>query len=135
MSIPKIFFQTSKNNLEPYIVKMTMAMIPSDWTYRHFLDSDIVHFLKAHPIKEFPGALEIFQKLKRGEHKADFFRYYFLFIKGGVFMDSDAMIYRPINQIVKDYKFFSVKSGVVPGCIFQGILGAEPRNSINWESP
>jgi len=107
-----------------------MAMIPSDWTYRHFLDQDIVHFLKSHPIKEFPGALEIFHSIKRGEHRADFFRYYFLFVKGGVFMDSDAMIYRPIDQIIKDYKFFSVNSGVVPGCIFQGILGAEPKNPL-----
>jgi lipopolysaccharide biosynthesis glycosyltransferase len=113
---------------------MTKAMLPSDWTYRHFLDTDIVHFLKAHPIKEFPGALEIFQKLKRGEHKADFFRYYFLFVKGGVFMDSDAMIYKPIDQIVKDCKFFSVKSGVVPGALFQGILGAEPRNPLIGEA-
>jgi hypothetical protein len=130
MSIPKVFFQTSKGNLEPYIVKMTKAMLPSDWTYRHFLDNDIVHFLKSNPIKEFPGALEVFQKLKRGEHKADFFRYYFLFVKGGVFMDSDAMIYKPIDQIVKDYRFFSVNSAVVPGCLFQGILGAEPRNPL-----
>jgi hypothetical protein len=128
--IPKLFFQTSKAPLEPYIMKMTRDMIPSDWTYRHFLDSDIVHFLKSHPLKEFPGALEIFQNLKRGEHKADFFRYYFLFVKGGVFMDSDAMIYKPVDQIVKDYKFFSVNSGVVPGCLFQGILGAEPRNPL-----
>ena len=132
--IPKLFFQTSKNNLEPYIVKMTKKMLPSDWTYRHFLDNDIVHFLKAHPIKEFPGALEIFQKLKRGEHKADFFRYYFLFVKGGVFMDSDAMIYKPIDQIVKDYKFFSVNSRAVPSSFFQGILGAEPRNPLIGEA-
>jgi lipopolysaccharide biosynthesis glycosyltransferase len=130
MSIPKVFFQTSKKPLEPYIIKMTKAMLPEDWTYRHFLDEDIVHFLKSHPLKEFPGSLDIFKSLKRGEHKADFFRYYFLFVKGGVFMDSDAMIYRPIDQIIKGYKFFSVKSGVVPDCIFQGILGAEPRNPL-----
>jgi lipopolysaccharide biosynthesis glycosyltransferase len=130
MSIPKLFFQTSKDPLEPYIVKMTKAMLPNDWTYRHFLDQDIVHFLKSHPLKEFPGAVEVFQKLKQGEHKADFFRYYFLFCKGGVFMDSDAMIYKPIDQIIKGYKFFSVKSEIVPDCIFQGILGAEPRNPL-----
>jgi hypothetical protein len=45
-------------------------------------------------------------------------------------MDSDAMIYKPIDQIVKDYKFFSANSGVVPGSFFQGILGAEPRNPL-----
>ena len=132
--IPKLFFQTSKGPLEPYIVKMTKAMIPSDWIYRHFLDSDIVHFLKSHPLKEFPGALEVFQKLKRGEHKADFFRYYFLFVKGGVFMDSDAMIYKPIDQIVKDYKFLSVNSGVVPGTMFQGVLASEARNPLIGEA-
>jgi len=109
-------------------------MIPSDWIYRHFLDSDIVHFLKSHPLKEFPGALEVFQKLKRGEHKADFFRYYFLFVKGGVFMDSDAMIYKPIDQIVKDYKFLSVNSGVVPGTMFQGVLASEARNPLIGEA-
>lgn len=128
--IPKLFFQTSKGPLEPCIVRSTKAMLPSDWTYRHFLDSDIVHFLKANSLKEFPGALEVFQKLKRGEHKADFFRYYFLFVKGGVFMDSDAMIYKPIDTIVKDYKFFSVNSEHVPNSLFQGILGAEPRNPL-----
>ena len=128
--IPKLFFQTSRGPLEPYIVKMTMAMIPSNWTYRHFLDSDIIHFLKANPLKEFPGALEVFSSLKRGEHKADFFRYYFLFVKGGVFMDSDAMIYKPIDKIVKDYRFFSVNSEYVPNSLFQGILGAEPKNPL-----
>lgn len=128
--IPKLFFQTSKGPLEPYIVRSTKAMLSNDWTYRHFLDSDIVHFLKAHPLKEFPGALEVFQNLKRGEHKADFFRYYFLFVKGGVFMDSDAMIYKPIDEIVKDYRFFSVNSEYVPNALFQGILGAEPRNPL-----
>jgi hypothetical protein len=128
--IPNLFFQTSKKTLEPYIVKMTKAMLPNDWVYRHFLDQDIVHFLKSHPLKEFPGALEVFKSLKRGEHKADFFRYYFLFCKGGVFMDSDAMIYRPIDQITKDYKFISVNSRLVPGTFFQGILGSEPRNPL-----
>lgn len=133
MSIPrisKLFFQTSKAPLEPYLIKMTKSMLGEDWTYLHFLDSDILEFLKSNPREEFPGAIDIFKKLKRGEHKADFFRYYFIFIKGGVFMDSDAMIYSPIDRIVKDYRFISVNSQLVPGSIFQGILGAEPNNPV-----
>lgn len=128
--IPKLFFQTSKDALEPYLIKMTKKMLGPDWKYLHFLDSDILTFLETHPLKEVPGAIDIFKKLKRGEHKADFFRYYFLYVKGGVFMDSDAMIYRPIDQIVKDYRFISVNSSAVPGSLFQGILGAEPRNPL-----
>jgi hypothetical protein len=45
-------------------------------------------------------------------------------------MDSDAMIYCSIDQVVKDYRFFSVTSSQVPGSLFQGILGAEPRNPL-----
>ena len=128
--IPKLFFQTSKLPLEPYLVKMIKSQLPDDWVYRHFLDSDILHFLQSHPLKEFPGAIEVFLTLKRGEHRADFFRYYFLYVKGGVFMDSDAMIYFSIDQVIKDYRFFSVKSSHVQGSLFQGILGAEPRNPL-----
>lgn len=105
-------------------------MLGPDWTYLHFLDSDILEFLEKNPRPEFPGAIEIFKKIKRGEHKADFFRYYFLFVKGGFFMDSDAMIYCPIDQVTLDYKFVSVNSSIVHGTIFQGILGAEPENPL-----
>ena len=45
-------------------------------------------------------------------------------------MDSDATIYRDINQIIKDYSFFSVNSTAHPGSIFQGIIGAEANNPI-----
>ena len=45
-------------------------------------------------------------------------------------MDSDAMIYDNISNIVKYFDFVSVNSSVHPGCIFNGILGAPPRNEI-----
>lgn len=132
--IPKIFFQTSKKPLEPYLSCMIQSMLSSEWKYIYYSDIDILHFIESHPLEEFPKSIDFFKRLKRGEHKADFFRYYFLYVKGGVFMDSDAMIYQPIDTIIKDYSFFSVKSDVVPGTIFQGILGSEPRNPIIYES-
>jgi mannosyltransferase OCH1-like enzyme len=51
-------------------------------------------------------------------------------VKGGFFMDSDAMIYQPIDTIINDYKFVSVNSSIIPGIFFQGILGAEPGNQL-----
>ena len=128
--IPKLFFQTSKAPLKPYLIQMIKAQLTGEWTYMHFLDSDILEFFKENPLEEFPGVSEKFKALKHGEHKADLFRYYFLFVKGGVFLDSDAMIYAPIESIIKDYRFFSVRSAVVPGTVFQGILGAEPGNPL-----
>ena len=40
------------------------------------------------------------------------------------------MLYVNIDTIVKDYNFISVKSSCHPGSIFQGILGASPKNKI-----
>ena len=45
-------------------------------------------------------------------------------------MDSDAMLYTDIDSIVKNYSFVSVDSSCHPGLIFQGILGASPKNKI-----
>jgi hypothetical protein len=109
-------------------------MLSEGWTYMHFLDSDILDFFRENPLQEFPDISRKFKGFKHGEHKADLFRYYFLYVKGGVFLDSDAMIYKPIDTIVKDYRFFSVNSAVVPGTIFQGILGAEPRNPLIYKA-
>lgn len=132
--IPKLFFQTSKAPLKPYLIKMIKQQLTDEWTYMHFSDAEILEFFKDHPLEEFPRVSEKFKALKHGEHKADLFRYYFLFIKGGVFLDSDAMIYAPITDIVKDYQFFSVRSAVVPGTIFQGILGSEPSNPLIYRA-
>ena len=45
-------------------------------------------------------------------------------------MDSDAMLYINIDSIVKNYNFVSVNSSFCEGTIFQGILGASPKNKI-----
>ena len=132
--IPKLFFQTSKAPLKPYLIQMIKQQLTDEWAYLHFSDSEILDFFKDHPLEEFPRVSEKFKALKHGEHKADLFRYYFLFVKGGVFLDSDAMIYAPIDNIVKDYRFFSVRSAVVPGTIFQGILGSEPSNPLIYRA-
>ena len=45
-------------------------------------------------------------------------------------MDSDVMLYVNMDTIVQNYNFISVNSSCHPGTIFQGILGASPKNEI-----
>ncbi len=128
--IPKIIIQTSKNRPPKHVVLMIKKMCP-DWTYIHFTDDDIIRFFTNNYLEEFPNIIQKFNSIKNGAHKADLFRYYFIYLKGGVFLDSDAMLQKNINEISKDYDFFSVDSvHYCPGCIFQGFLGAKPRNEI-----
>jgi hypothetical protein len=134
MTIPKIIFQTSKNKRPlPYIIKMIKNKAP-EWDYIHFTDLEIINFFINNPIEEFPDIIKKFKSIKCGAHKADLFRYYFLYIKGGVFIDDDAMLQYDMNYISSDYDFFSVNSSYCPGCIFQGLIGAVPQNKIIYEA-
>ena len=132
--IPKIIFQTSKERPKNYLIYM-IKHLSKDWTYIHFTDEDIVNFFKNNYLEEFPLIIEKFNSIKNGAHKADLFRYYFIYIKGGVFLDSDAMIQKNINSIIKNYDFVSVESThYCPSCIFQGFIGATPKNEIIYEA-
>lgn len=134
MAIPKIIFQTSKNKRpSPYIVKMIKNKA-QNWEYIHFTDLEIIKFFINNPIEEFPNIVNIFKSIKCGAHKADLFRYYFIYIKGGVFIDDDAMLQYNMDYISSDYDFFSVNSSYCPGCIFQGFIGAVPKNKIIYEA-
>jgi hypothetical protein len=101
------------------------------WEYMHFTDKDILQFFKDYPLKEFPKIAEVFHSFEKGEHKADLFRYYFLYVKGGVFIDSDAMLQVDLDQIACNHEFFSVESKYInPKSIFQGFIGSTPNNKI-----
>jgi hypothetical protein len=132
--IPKIIFQTSKSKPTTYVVDMVKNMCPG-FVYIHFTDDDIINFFNNNYMYEFRYIINKFNSIKGGAHKADLFRYYFIYIKGGVFLDSDAMLQTDINNITKDYDFFSVESThYCKGCIFQGLIGAKANNRIIYEA-
>ena len=129
LAIPKVFFQTNKTSLDTYVVDMIAAQI-TDWKYEFYNDADVIQFFTNNPIHDLPDIIEKYKSMKKGAHAADLFRYYYLYVNGGFFMDSDAMLYVNIDTIVKQYNFVSVNSSCHPGLIFQGILGASPKNEI-----
>jgi Glycosyltransferase sugar-binding region containing DXD motif len=128
MPIPKIILQTAKDPIPSHVVDKFRALAP-DWQYRYFNDDDILRFFQEEMAEEFPTIIDVYCSIKRGQHRADLFRYAFLYKYGGVFIDSDAMIQVPLDEIVCDYEFFSVYS-VNDYTIFQGFLGVAPRHFI-----
>ena len=123
--IPKVIFQTSIEPPEEYVINM-IRNHTSDWIYKHFTDKDIIQYFREHPLAEFDNIELQFNRLN-GAHKADLFRYYYLYVDGGVFMDSDAMFEVNINEIAKDYDFFSVESL----CTKRGLLRKWKKLIIN----
>jgi hypothetical protein len=130
VSIPKVLFQTNKTSHETYVLNMIMGRLSSEWKYEFYNDADVIQFFINNPITDLPDIIQKYNSFKKGAHRADLFRYYYLYINGGFFIDSDAMLYVNIDTIVKDYNFISVDSSCHPNVIFQGILGASPKNKI-----
>lgn len=128
--IPKRFVQTGLVPLDASLLTMIREKLGHDWKYEFYNDEDIITFFKNNPIDELPDIISKFHSIKHGPHKADLFRYYYLYVNGGVYMDTDAMIYENIENIIKEYDFITVLSAGCPGTIFQGVIGCEPKHDI-----
>jgi len=132
--IPKILVQTSIRKPDAYVLAKFNLYLTPEWQYLHFNDEEIFQFFADHPDEEFPLIAEKFSAMPTGAHKADLFRYYFLYIKGGVYVDSDAMIQANIDHLLLENDFFSVTSSFVRDSIFQGFIGCVPKSPIIYES-
>ena len=131
--IPKTIIQTSIIRPPQYVVDKIMAK-SEGWTYLHFNDAAIISFFQNNYLEEFKDVIAKFHSIVRGQHKSDLFRYYYLYLQGGVYMDTDAMIEQNLDGIVKDYTFISVNSTYIPKTIFQGFIGATPKNDIIYKA-
>jgi len=128
--ITPILFQTDKKYPDQYVIDMIKSKLDNNWIYKFYNDNEVIKFFKNNPCNEFPDIVLKYNAIQKGAHRADLFRYYYLYLKGGFFMDSDAMIYSNISYIVQNFYFVSVNSSCHPGTIFQGILGSAPKSNI-----
>ena len=135
MKIPKIIIQTSVLKPPSYIVNMINTK-SLGWEYHHFNDEEIIKYISENPIPEFNNSLEVFNSFEKGQHKGDFFRYYFLYLNGGVYIDSDAMLEKNIEDIIDDNcEFFTVKSAITTNqSMFNGFIGCMPKHVIIYEA-
>ncbi len=131
--IPKHVFQTSKDILPSYVEKLINMYCP-EWQYSHFTDKGCIQFFRENPIAEFPDIIQKFHSFTQGQHKADIFRYYYLYLCGGVFLDSDAMFETNIDNIIQDYDSVFAKSFMKNEHLFNGFIATYPRNEIIYNA-
>jgi len=98
--IPKIIIQTSESEMVPrgmYHAMKTVADHNDDYEYFYFDARSRREFIE----DNFEvNVLYAYDKLVPGAFKADLFRYCFLYIRGGVYIDSGMVSIRPLRTLI-----------------------------------
>lgn len=125
-TIPKKIIQTyyDKSRIPDKVFSNLKKFAP-DYKQIIFDDLECIDFIK----KYFNSSvLDTFNKFK-GAHKADLFRYCYLYKFGGVYLDIKTELIMPLNQIFNENYTYTVIS-VVKDSIYQGIIATLPENPI-----
>lgn len=130
MSIPHKIMQTSRSRLPAWVIHRSLAVVEKSFEYEHFTDEEIHSFFDDHPVPDFRDVPDRFLSLRSGEHKADLFRYYYLYVHGGAYFDTDVLLVRDIRPYLKGRSFVSVKAAGVSSALFQGFLCAQARHPV-----
>ena len=125
---PKILIQTyhNKSKIPNKVYKNIEKYAPN---YEHLVydDEDCINFLKTNYNSLIVNK---FNNFKKGAHKADLFRYCWLYKNGGVYMDIKIKLIKPLSEILtEENKLYTVLSDF-KGTIFQGIISTPPNNPV-----
>ena len=103
--IPKIFLQVFKESESDEVIQALLRHAPG-YTYINMTDKECLH---QHPMEEFPNLIDKFHSFHKGAHKADLFRYVFLYQNGGIFIDSGMMIYHNLDCVIGNHDFVTIR--------------------------
>jgi len=134
MYIPKVVFQTklSNSNNNTKRVDDIMKKYFEGWKIVNFeSDKKCIEYFTYNKMKGYPNIIEKFNCLK-GAHKSDIFRYYYLYINGGCYLDDDAIINTHISNIIKEYSSVYIESNFFREFkhIFNGFICVRPKDTI-----
>lgn len=127
--IPKVIISTyfDKSKI-PNKVNENIKKYAPNYKYIVYDDNEIALFLKRNFSHD---VLNTFLTLHRGAHKADLFRYCYLYMYGGIYLDIKTKLIKNIDLIFnkKNVDFYTVLSMHKP-TIYQGIIASKPKNPI-----
>ena len=115
-----------KSKIPHYILEQYAKYAPK-YNLEIFDDEDCKAFLKKHYGLEFVSKFESFQM---GCHKADLFRYAYLFKMGGIYLDVKTILLRSIEEIFVDHRICYIVRSINPKSIYNGIIYTPPRNPL-----
>lgn len=127
--IPSTIFQTSTYKQPQYVVDLITSKCVG-WKYEHFNEKEKIKYMTDNSINDFPLLVDIYTKIVSVVQKNDLFKYVFLYVNGGVFLDYDSMLECNIDDVIKQYEFVTIASAVNPTSIYNGFIASSSKSPI-----
>lgn len=130
--IPKQLIQTyHKPGAVPEKVFKNLQRYAIGFHRVFYADADIRRFLEAYFDERVTSTFEQLH----GAHKADLFRYCFLYVYGGIYADIKTEFLKPLSELfsVPGVTMYTVQ-GIGRRNIYQGVLASVPRDPLFLEA-
>ena len=100
--------------------------------YEHVVydDEECVRFLERHYDASVSNK---FKEIRSGAHKADLFRYAYLYKFGGLYVDIKTLFVKDIDEIFTDPTLCYLIVTKTAGLIYNGIIHTPPNNPVMYE--
>tara|TARA_Y100000389_G_scaffold204789_1_gene259677 strand:+ start:3811 stop:4677 length:867 start_codon:yes stop_codon:yes gene_type:complete len=124
--IPKVLIQTY-HSIEkiPQKVFKNIQKFNGGYTHIVFDDNMSRNFIEKEYGRKYR---EKFDSFKLGAHKADFFRYCYLYKKGGIYLDIKTSLQRKLDDIIFDEETCYTVLSKNKEQIYQGFIACSPGN-------
>lgn len=118
--IPKIIHRVVPRQTTPLMNNCWSSVLQHTNGWDHFTHYDDGQY-------EYVG--ELLDLCPKGAYKADLIRLEQLYKYGGIYLDSDVFLYKPIDDLLHEKIFLSYENDTY---VVNGVIGAEPKNEHIW---
>jgi hypothetical protein len=130
MAIPKTIFQISDIKPPRYVIDKIKSY-SDGWQYICFNNKEMMEYIEnMPPIIGFEKACDIYKTITSQKNRDLFFRYFYLYINGGVFIDNAGMIETNIEDIILEYSFCYVDLTFKKNTYYNQFIGCNTKNPI-----
>jgi mannosyltransferase OCH1-like enzyme len=130
VKIPMLIMQTWKTEKVPDHWKQSQESVKihmPDWKYVLMTDKDNRDFV----VKHFPSFVECYDNFEHPIQRADAIRYMWLYVNGGLYMDLDIQLVKPIDELFYvDKDIYVVRSGNIGSVYTNAFMAAKPKQKI-----
>ena len=133
--IPRTIMQTWRSHSVPKALARLSRQwreINPEWEYHLYDDAECLTFMKTHCGSRAAAA---FMSLKPGAFKADLFRYCYLYVSGGVYVDMDAEPLKAFDawlHLKQSFVAVNERAGITG--VWNGFMAAVPGLPLLWHA-